>query len=413
VARQAVAVALPLSERGPVTTQLNGAGFEVISVDTPDQMEALLDARPDIAVAILDGESDFGTSLEYYSLLHENGRAIAALMVVSPRALDRLTATITKTSLNDEYFTRPYSAESLRWRIEAMLIRSHTVDDGSGPVMQSEPIHRDDWGRRAQIIVVFNPKGGVGKTTIATNMAVALQAHKGQKVLLVDADTVTGHVTTSLGLEHVRTVVDSWRDESEGGVAEGILDIATEHPSGMRVVSLASSPLHTEILEPDRVGDAIAGCRGGFDFIVVDMHPSYSPLNRAIFARADRILVPVTPDVPALRAAVQLRDVAVELGIREKLGMIVNRANSGVSVADMERTVGMPAEALIRSGGLFLVRAANEGRTVIERFPKERVTEDFIALADRLVGPGGTTAPTPTKPAFRGLFGRSKEPVRA
>jgi pilus assembly protein CpaE len=181
----------------------------------------------------------------------------------------------------------------------------------------------------------------------------------------------------------------------------------------MRVVSLSSSPLHTEILEPDRVGDAIAGCRGGFDFIVVDMHPSYSPLNRAIFARADRILVPVTPDVPALRAAVQLRDVAVELGIREKLGMIVNRANSGVSVADMERTVGMPAEALIRSGGLFLVRAANEGRTVIERFPKERVTEDFIALADRLVGTGNATAPTPTKPAFRGLFGRSKEPVRA
>ena len=121
----------------------------------------------------------------------------------------------------------------------------------------------------------------------------------------------------------------------------------------------------------------------------------------------------MTPDVPALRAAVQLRDVAVELGIREKLGMIVNRANSGVSVADMERTVGMPAEALIRSGGLFLVRAANEGRTVIERFPKERVTEDFIALADRLVGPGKATVPTAPKTALRGFFNRTKEPVRA
>ena len=80
--------------------------------------------------------------------------------------------------------------------------------------------------------------------------------------------------------------------------------------------------------------------------------------------------MPVTPDVPAIRAAVQLRDVARGLGCRERLAMVVNRANSGVSVADMERTVGMPALALIRSGGLLFVRAANEGRTVIEMFPQ-------------------------------------------
>ena len=91
--------------------------------------------------------------------------------------------------------------------------------------------------------------------------------------------------------------------------------------------------------------------------------------------------------------------------------MVVNRANSGVSVADMERTVGMPALALIRSGGLLFVRAANEGRTVVERYPKEKVSEDFDALAVQLVGPPiqvGTPARTP----LRGLFGRSKEPAR-
>ena len=47
-----------------------------------------------------------------------------------------------------------------------------------------------------------------------------------------------------------------------------------------------------------------------FDFVVIDLHPSYSRLNQAIFAIADRILVPVTPDVPAIRAAVQLSDYA-------------------------------------------------------------------------------------------------------
>jgi len=177
----------------------------------------------------------------------------------------------------------------------------------------------------------------------------------------------------------------------------------------MRVVSLSSSPLHTEILEPARVADAINNARRGFDFVVVDLHPSYSELNRAIFEVADRILVPVTPDVPAIRAAVQLTDYADEMGVRDRLALVINRANSGVTVADMERTVGMPSLALIRSGGLLFVRAANEGRTVIEMFPKERITEDFDALADRVLG---TPSAAPAMKVPFGLFNRTKVPVR-
>ena len=66
--------------------------------------------------------------------------------------------------------------------------------------------------------------------------------------------------------------------------------------------------------------------------------------------------------------------------------MVVNRANSGVSVADVERTLGVSAFAQIRSAGLLFVRAANEGRTVIEMFPREKITGDFDVLADRLLG---------------------------
>jgi pilus assembly protein CpaE len=410
VARQAVAIALPADERGPVATELNAAGYEIIAVHRPEELEAVLLSRRDIAVAILDGESDFDLSLEYYGLLHDDGRDIPALMVVSPRALDRLAGAATRTAINDEYFTRPYSVESLRWRVEAMCIRSQTVDDGSGPVIQSNPIEGGDWSRRATIVAVFNPKGGVGKTTIATNVAAALQVRKDQRVLLIDADTTSGHVATSLGMDQVRTVADSWQDQLEGGEAENFIEIAGAHPSGLRVVSLTSSPLQVDILEPERVAEAITATRRGFDFIVVDLHPSYSTLNQAVFEQSDRILVPITPDVPALRAAVQLRDVAMEMGLRDRLAMVVNRANSGVSVADMERTVGMPALALIRSGGLLFVRAANEGRTVIEMFPRERITEDFDGLADRLMG---TPKPAPAiKTGFR-LFSRNKEAVGA
>ena len=170
-------------------------------------------------------------------------------MVVSPRTLDQLGGAA-GASVEDEYFTRPYSAESLRWRVEAMCIRSQTVDDGSGPVLQSGPLEADSWTARATVIAVFNPKGGVGKTTIATNLASALQIRKGQNVLLLDADTVTGHVTTSLGMNEVRTVVDSLRDEPDGGPVETLADLAAAHSSGLRVVSLTSSPLHTELLDP-------------------------------------------------------------------------------------------------------------------------------------------------------------------
>ena len=410
MARPAVAVALPPSESETVCVELGEAGFHVVAVEEPAELERALDERSDIGLVVLDGEIDIDIAIAYTNVVVDSGRAIPALTVVSPRTFERLAAQPTSHS-GDEYFTRPYSADSIRWRVEAMCIRRETVDDGSGPVLQGGGNGLGGWSGRATTIAVFNPKGGVGKTTLATNLAASLQSRKGKSVLLIDADTVTGHVTTSLGIDAVRTVADSWRDETEGGPTENLFDIASSHPSGMKVVALTDSPLHTDVLDPARMVAAIADARARFDVIVIDLHPSYSTLNQAIFDEADRILVPVTPDVPAIRAAVQFRDVAGGLGCRERLAMVINRANSGVTVEDMERTVGMPALALIRSGGLLFVRAANEGRTVTEMFPKEKITTDFDVLADRVIGTR-TAAPAKTGKAFS-LRTRNKQPVRA
>jgi len=420
VPRSAVAIALPPAELAAVSAQLSEAGYEPIAVNTADELEVLLAKRRDIGVAILDGENDFDRTLEMYALLHEEDRNIPALMVVAARALDRMSLA-SRARVNDEYFTRPYSAESLRWRVEAMLIRAEIpVEDMASAIIESSPSAPIEAPApasvtRGQIVIVFNPKGGVGKTTIAVNVAAMLSVRKGQRVLLVDCDTVTGHVASSLGMENNRTVADAWTEDMETGASEPFADIATPHLNGVSVLVMAESPLHTEILEPKRVAEAITEACQVYDYVIVDMHPDYGPLNQVIFERADRIIVPVTPDVPAIRAAVQFREVAVELDIRDRLAMVVNRANSGVSVADMERTVGMPALAEVRSAGMLFVRAANEGRSAVERFPKEKVIEDIEILCDRLMANKETGAAKQGS-GFLGIFsgGRNTNPsIRA
>lgn len=398
--RPAVALLLPTAERDPVAAELHAAGFDPVPVHDAEGLAQLLAARTDVVVGIIDAEGEMDLAVDAWSLLHESRRAIPALLIVNPATMDSFSMGASGGQ-DDEYLTRPYSAESIRWRVEAMCIRSVAVDDGSGPVLQGD-LDPADWGRRGQLVAVFNPKGGMGKTMIATNLA-AMLVSKGQRVLLVDADTVTGHVPISLGMDGVPTVVDAWRDELDGGPVLPFVDMASAHPSGLRVLPLSASPIHTEILDPERVSAAIATARRSVDFVIADLHPSYSPLNRAVFDKADRILVPVTPDLPAIRAAMKLREVADELGMRERLVLIINRANTGVPTEDMEKAIGLPAYAQIRSAGPTMVKAANEGHSLVEMAPREGITQDFGVLAERLLG---HDVAQPVKPAFK-LFGRA------
>jgi pilus assembly protein CpaE len=406
--RLTVALGLPERERDSIGSAFREAGFGTYLVDRPEDLLQLTSSDATIAVGIFDVSRDADTVTLVASELRRRDTPIPMIYIATDQSLDALDTGM--ISAADEILLRPLDFDALRWRVEAMTIRAQAEplgDPSSDGVLRTGRVDAD-WAPRAPIFAVFNPKGGVGKTTIATNLAAALQLRKGRQVLLVDADTVTGHVAMSLGMETGRTVADSWADELEGDGHDPLLNLAAVHTSGVRVAALTSSPLNLPNLDPERVVDTLLEARESVDAIIIDLHPSYSELNLAIFAIADRILVPVTPDLPAIRAAVQLAEVATQIGVRDRLAMVVNRANSGVSVDDIEKTTGFPCLAEIRSAGLLLVSAANTGKTLIDKYPREKVTDDFDHLAERLLLVTGMVEPqiAPAKRFGLGVFGR-------
>jgi pilus assembly protein CpaE len=406
--RPAVAILMADPERSAVDDALKDAGFDTIQLAPGSAIAEAFSSKNQRIVAVVDVAGDpEAVAANIAQARRGRGSQLSVLFLAGESELDGLQAA--GIDENDEIVLRPWSVDALRWRIEAMAIRAQVPTSLSSDAVLSGGHVNAEWTPAAPVFAVFNPKGGVGKTTIATNLAAVLQLRKNMQVLLIDADTVTGHVGLSLGMSGGRSAADSWADEEAGYPHESLLDIADAHASGIKVVSLATDPLRHPTLKGERVGDAIAEARHLVDAIVVDLHPSYSEVNLAVFALADRILVPVTPDLPAMRAAIQLKDVAVEVGVRDRLSLVINRANSGVPVKDMEETIGLQAMAHIRSAGLHFVWSSNAGMTLIDKFPRHPATQDFEHLAERLIAVHmGAPMPEPAKAGslLKNLFGR-------
>jgi pilus assembly protein CpaE len=387
---------LPRRDFVAVYDDLVAAGYEPLHAETAEDLERLLGSRDDVRIAVLDAEKDLDLTLEAYGLLHEVGRNIPALILVSPLTLDRMSPGGRNESI-DEYLARPFTAEALRWRIDAMLIRSGNVPAAEAVIVDqivpargiapaAPSVEALDESQRGRLIIVFNPKGGVGKTTVAINLAAVLQLHKRLQVLLVDCDAVTGHVAPSLGLPQLRTLAEAWLWDHQNRIAEeSAAQVASPHSPGLEILVLSATPFHTEVLVPASVAAAVTAARASYDFVILDLHPDFGPLNMALFELADRVIVPVTPDVPCMLAAIQFREVARVLGIHDRLLLVINRADSGIAPSEVEHVIGIPTLARIRSAGTLFYQASDTGMSAVESSPGSKAVGDVDRLVDRLL----------------------------
>ncbi|MEW1954413.1 AAA family ATPase [Terrabacter sp. NPDC080008] len=235
-----------------------------------------------------------------------------------------------------------------------------------------------------KVITVFSAKGGVGKTTMSTNLAVYL-ASTGAKTLLVDLDLMFGDVAISLQLlphGSVRDVVAMSGHLDD----QGLLSVVTHHDeSGLDVVAAPSDPADADRVPSHVIIELLRVARGKYDYVIVDTPPSFTEHVLAAFDVSDLTVLIATLDIPAvknLRIAINTLDT---LGAsKEARTIVLNRADAkvGLKPDDVEAALKSPISANVPNS-LTVPASVNRGVALVLDDPRNPVSLAIRELADQ------------------------------
>lgn len=344
----------------------------LMDINMPDMdgitaTEHLSAAVPTAAVVMMSvqGEADY---------LRRSMLAGAREFLVKPFSSDELTSSIRQV------YTREREKQS---RI-AVLPGAAPAGSGAGPAAGfregSEP---------GRIVAVFGPKGGVGRTTLAVNLAVAAASELGQRTCLVDASFQFGDVGVLLNLNPKNKSVGDLIPELDAGTAESLDTFIINHSTGVRVLLAPPSPETAELITPAAVKQLLEALRETHDLVVVDCMSSFNDTTLAILDLADTVLTMLSLEITAIKNIRLFLEVADQLGYdSDKVRLVLNRADSslGIRVADVEHSIGRRVDHTIVSDGRSVVYALNRGVPFFLSNREAQVSQDVLRLASAVVG---------------------------
>ena len=294
--------------------------------------------------------------------------------------------------LSKEAFER-FLATNLGVMRQFVGLMSHRLAETSQLARASDEEEQEaEFGK---CIVIFSPKGGIGKTTFAVNLATVLREHTNKSTVVVDCAYPFGDVGVMLNLEPKRTIVDLLPhiNELSGEILETILQT---HASGVKVLLAPPTPEETELVTAEHISIIISSLRELYEFVIVDTHSSFTEVSIAALDAADLVLLITTLELPALKSVKQFMDTATQkLGYSaEKIALVVNRASSvgGLSLSDVEASVGTKVVATVASQGSVAVDAANQGVPFVISNKESQLFKDMVNLAT-LIAPRAMEEP--------------------
>jgi pilus assembly protein CpaE len=304
----------------------------------------------------------------------------------------------------DDVIARPIDDRELDARVEALDLRyrrSKELHPGLVVTPTRRPGHR--------LIVVFSPKGGVGTTTIAVNLALVLAARQPDQVALLDLAGGIGQVWTHLDLNPRATLSDLLRDASADADPTAFAGYLTRHASGLRVLVAPTSPLSS--LSPDQAIRIVETALTAVPTVVVDAGSRLEPGTEAILGLADDLLFVVTPEFAALKAVrgafEHLSDSGVGIG-EPRIVLNEQFAHEMLTPSDIENALGRAATVRMPYDALLYQRATNEGRPIYSTAPHSAPGQRLELLARVILGEDVPhEAETNGRRRRRGLFSRA------
>jgi pilus assembly protein CpaE len=307
----------------------------------------------------------------------------------------------------DDVITKPFDSAELSGRVEALAL--HFQRSAAGPD-QSGVRGAIGGSAGSRVVSVFSPKGGVGSTTIATNLAlIAAEQHPGA-TLLIDLDLSFGQVASHLNLRPHQSVLELSRDAAALHDVELFRTYVIQHPGGIHVLAAPPTPGFSSLVSGEQVELILIRALEAYEVVVVDAGASMDDRMLAVFSRSDAVILPVLPEIPALNAVHLLLDQLTETGAVGGTTMFVLNnafARDLLRRSDIESALGAKITAELPYDATVYLKAVNEGVPVILGAPKSVPAERLRALATIVFGPAESTA-TGSPKEKHSLFGRRR-----